>query len=83
MSYFEFNPNAPGAPDQMNSIDGLGFTEEQEAALIKQSTESRAWQKKQDEIGSIRTVAVGASLLYVLVKMGDLISQMRTRRKGG
>lgn len=59
----------------------VGFTEDQEAALIKQSADAANWRKKQDELGMVKTLAVGGSLLYVLVKMGDIISQMRARRR--
>lgn len=59
----------------------VGFTEDEEKELLRRSAEAEEWRKKQDQLGTARTAAIGLSMLYILIKTGDIVSQMRARRR--
>lgn len=66
-----------------------GFTPEQEAELLsgqRKQAESldtiSTWMDRQETIRTITTVSIVAGLIYTLAQMGNLVAQIRSRKKG-
>jgi hypothetical protein len=67
----------------------VGFTPDEEQELLTaqrqvaaSSVELTAWTKKQDTIRTITIVSIIGGLLFTMARMGDLVAQMRARRRG-
>jgi hypothetical protein len=66
-----------------------GFTPEEEAELLagqRKQVDTLAsistWIDKQETIRTITTVSIVAGLIYTLAQMGNLVAQVRARKKG-
>jgi hypothetical protein len=65
-----------------------GFTAEEEAELIagqRKQAESletiSTWMERQEMIRTITTVSIVAGLIYTLAQTGNLVAQIRSRKK--
>jgi hypothetical protein len=71
------------------SYHAAGFTPDEEKTLLTSSAsqgtavaELTAWTQRQDTIRNITIISIVGGLIYTLARMGDLVAQMRARRRG-
>ena len=67
-----------------------GFTPEEERELLTsqamvktQTADLTAWTQRQDTIRTITIVSIVAGFIFTLARTGDLVAQIRARRRGG
>jgi hypothetical protein len=66
----------------------IGFTPDEERELLASQrqgtaavTDLTAWTRRQDTIRTITIVSIVGGFIYTLARMGDLVAQMRARRR--
>lgn len=70
------------------SYVSTGFTPEEERELLESQRGTRtatdeltAWTRRQDTIRTITIVSIIGGILFTMARMGDLVAQIRARRK--